>query len=133
VQRAAYWFAQTDASMRSWPAKWANLSHRPAWRLLDGDTTIAPGVEIIETSGHVPGHQSVLVRLPGGAVLITGDAVFDSGFFHADRAPHPFDITAESVASTCKLLEVAAAAQVREVLFGHDPEQWPRVRGTTYE
>jgi len=56
---------------------------RPQWdqpieriRLVDGDTELLPGLELIETSGHVPGHQSVLVRLPKtGAVLLTIDAV----------------------------------------------------------
>ncbi|MGD8601440.1 MAG: N-acyl homoserine lactonase family protein, partial [Gemmatimonadota bacterium] len=46
------------------------------YRLLDGDTTLVPGVELIETSGHVPGHQSVLARLPEtGPVLLAIDAV----------------------------------------------------------
>ena len=62
---------------------------RPQWdqpmeriRLVDGDTELLPGLELIETSGHVPGHQSVLVRLPKtGAVLLTTDAVpFADGF-----------------------------------------------------
>src|SRR4030095_3004732 len=51
---------------------------RPQWdqpmeriRLVDGDTELLPGLELIETSGHVPGNQSVLVRLPttGAGVL----------------------------------------------------------------
>ena len=45
-------------------------------RLVDGDTELLPGLELIETSGHVPGHQSVLLRLPKtGTVLLTVDAV----------------------------------------------------------
>ena len=45
-------------------------------RLEDGDTELLPGFELTSTSGHVPGHQSVLVRLPKtGAVLLTIDAV----------------------------------------------------------
>ena len=45
-------------------------------RLVDGDTELLPGITLIETSGHVPGHQSVLVRLSKtGAVLLTVDAV----------------------------------------------------------
>ena len=45
-------------------------------RLVDGDTELLPGLELIETSGHVPGHQSVLVRLPKtGAILLPIDAV----------------------------------------------------------
>src|SRR5262249_33433095 len=62
---------------------------RPQWdqpieriRLIDGDTQLLRGLELIETSGHVVGHQSVLVRLPKtGAVLLTIDAVaFREGF-----------------------------------------------------
>ena len=56
---------------------------RPHWdlpaeryRFVDGDTTPLPGIDLIETSGHVPGHMSVLVRLPEtGPVLLTADAV----------------------------------------------------------
>ena len=52
-------------------------ANRPQWdqpmeriRLVDGDTELLPGLELIETSGHVLGHQSVLVRLPKtGAIL----------------------------------------------------------------
>ena len=44
--------------------------------MVDGDTELLPGVTLIETSGHAPGHQSVLVRLPKtGAVLLVIDAV----------------------------------------------------------
>jgi N-acyl homoserine lactone hydrolase len=46
-------------------------ANRPQWdqpmeriRLVGGDTELLPGLELIETSGHVPGHQSVLVQLP---------------------------------------------------------------------
>lgn len=133
VQRAAYWFAQSDGSMRSWPAKWENLERPLHWRLLDGDTNVAPGLDALDTSGHVPGHQSVLVDLPGGAVLIAGDAAFEAATFAADRTPTFYDVSAESVASTHKLLAVAAASHVREVLFGHDSQQWAKVRGAVYE
>jgi len=58
-------------------------ANRPQWdqpmeriRLVDGDTELLPGLELIETSGHVPGHQSVLVRLlKTGAILLPIDAV----------------------------------------------------------
>ena len=43
--------------------------------LLDGDTTICPGVDVIVTAGHSPGHQSVIVRMQSGATVIAGDAV----------------------------------------------------------
>ncbi|GAA4574849.1 MBL fold metallo-hydrolase [Micromonospora coerulea] len=43
-------------------------------RLLDGDTVLTPGVRVLSTPGHTPGHQSVLVE-PGDhqRLLVTGD------------------------------------------------------------
>ncbi|WP_290865725.1 MBL fold metallo-hydrolase [Hamadaea sp.] len=38
--------------------------------LLDGDSRLAPGIEVIATPGHTPGHQSVLVH---DRLLVTGD------------------------------------------------------------
>ena len=107
---------------------------RPQWdqpmariRLVDGDTELLPGLELIETGGHVPGHQSVLVRLPKtGAVLLTVDAVpFCEGFAHglADDDSGGPDAAAIR-ASTIKLLELAERERSGLVIFGHDKEQW---------
>jgi N-acyl homoserine lactone hydrolase len=46
------------------------------YRLIGGDVTLQRGVELLETSGHVPSHQSLLVRLPQtGPILLAIDAV----------------------------------------------------------
>ncbi|WP_119696328.1 N-acyl homoserine lactonase family protein [Microbacterium halotolerans] len=42
--------------------------------LLDGDTSLAPGVDAIDTAGHTPGHQSFVVRLAGESIVLAGDA-----------------------------------------------------------
>jgi glyoxylase-like metal-dependent hydrolase (beta-lactamase superfamily II) len=42
-------------------------------RLLDGDTDLTPGVRVLSTPGHTPGHQSVLVDAGDDRVLVTGD------------------------------------------------------------
>jgi N-acyl homoserine lactone hydrolase len=106
---------------------------RPQWdqpleriRLVDGDTELLPGLELIETSGHVPGHQSVLVRLSKtGAVLLTVDAVpFREGFVRdlADDGSNP---DAEAIrVSTNKLLDLVEREKVGLVIFGHEGEQW---------
>jgi N-acyl homoserine lactone hydrolase len=106
---------------------------RPHWdqplerlRLVDGDTALRPGLELIETSGHVPGHQSVLVRLPTtGAVLLTIDAVpFGEGFTR-DQPDDGRDPDAAALrASTHKLLNLVDREQVGLVIFGHDRAQW---------
>jgi glyoxylase-like metal-dependent hydrolase (beta-lactamase superfamily II) len=48
---------------------------RSAGRLhvVDGDADLRPGVRVIATPGHTPGHQSVLVSAGDERLLITGD------------------------------------------------------------
>ena len=106
---------------------------RPQWdqpmeriRLVDGDTELLPGLELIETSGHVPGNQSVLVRLPKtGAILLPIDAVpFGEGFTR-DQQDDGSNPDAEAIrASTMKLLDLVEREHIGLVIFGHDKEQW---------
>ncbi|SBT47398.1 MBL fold metallo-hydrolase [Micromonospora auratinigra] len=42
-------------------------------RVLDGDTDLTPGVRVLSTPGHTPGHQSVLVDSGEDRLLVTGD------------------------------------------------------------
>jgi N-acyl homoserine lactone hydrolase len=108
-------------------------SIRPQWdqpieriRLVDGDTELLPGLELIETSGHVPGHQSVLLRLPKtGTILLTIDAVpFREGFTR-DKQDDGTNPDAEAIrASTIKLLDLVERESIGLVIFGHEGEQW---------
>ena len=114
---------------------------RPQWdqpieriRLVDGDTELLGGLELIETSGHVPGHQSVLLRLPKtGSILLTVDAVpFGTGFTRDeqdDGSNDSRDPDAEAVrASTMKLLDLVEREQIGLVIFGHDQGQWETLK-----
>lgn len=96
------------------------------YRLLDGDTEIIPGLTLLETSGHAPGHQSVLVRLPqSGPVLLAIDAVVMQRLFTPERRAWPLDDNEEELrASTRKLLEIVEREHVVLVVFGHDAQQW---------
>jgi N-acyl homoserine lactone hydrolase len=96
------------------------------YRLVDGDTEILPGVMVVETNGHAPGHQSVFVRLPGtGAVLLAIDAVMMQRLFTAERKAWPNDDNEEQLrASTRKLLDLVDREHVKLVVFGHDGQQW---------
>ncbi|MFD2765760.1 MBL fold metallo-hydrolase [Micromonospora eburnea] len=42
-------------------------------RVVDGDTDLTPGVRVLSTPGHTPGHQSVLVDSADERLLVTGD------------------------------------------------------------
>ena len=127
VQRRHYELAQsgTEERFERMRAHWAHPDLR--YRLIDGDTTLVPGIELVETSGHVPGHQSVLMRLPEtGPVLLAIDAVTLATQFDAERqelGPHDMD-PAGVRASTRKLVELARRESAALVVFGHDAAQW---------
>lgn len=92
---------------------------------------LAPGVELIATDGHVPGHQSVLVRLPETRpVLLTIDAIPRASQFDPEaRTIGPVDMDEAGVrASTRKLNALIARAGVQLVIFGHDAERWVMLR-----
>ena len=94
-------------------------------RLVDGDTELLPGLELIETSGHVPGHQSVLVRLPKTqTVLLPIDAVPFRKDFTRDKQDTSSPDAEAIRASTIKLLDLVEQEQIGLVIFGHDQEQW---------
>jgi N-acyl homoserine lactone hydrolase len=110
---------------------------RPVWdapglrhRLVDGDTELLPGIELIECGGHVPGHQAVLVRLPEtGPVLLAIDAIPMSTLLDPDtREITDFDSDEAGVrASTRKLVDLAAREGAL-IVHGHDAAQWSTLR-----
>jgi N-acyl homoserine lactone hydrolase len=112
-------------------------ANRPQWdqpreriRLVEGDTELLPGLELLETSGHVPGHQSVLVRLPHtGAILLPIDAVPFGKDFTRDAPEDGSNPDAAAIrASTGKLLDRVEREQIGLVIFGHDQEQWATLK-----
>jgi N-acyl homoserine lactone hydrolase len=125
VQREHYTLAR-DGHPRFAAARkhWDHPALR--YRLIDGDSELLPGVTLLETSGHAPGHQSVLVRLPKtGPVLLAIDAVVMRRVFTIDRKAWPTDDNEQQLrASTKKLLDLVEREQVKLVVFGHDGHQW---------
>ena len=110
---------------------------RPHWdhpalryNLIEGDIELMPGLNLIETSGHTTGHQSVLVRLPRtGPVLLAIDAVMMQRLFSPGRKAWPHDENEEQLrASTQKLLAIAESENVSLVVFGHDGLQWQTLK-----
>lgn len=131
VQRAHFKIAKQGTDRRY-------AINQPHWdapglryRFVDGDTELLPGIELIETSGHVPGHQSVLVRLKAtGPVLLTIDAINHAGQRDPEtRTVAGYDVDEPSVrASTRKLRDIVDREGVRLVIYGHDRKQWPSLK-----
>ena len=128
VQRVHHLDAASNPRFAGVRSQWDQPLERI--RLVDGDTELLPGFELIETSGHVPGHQSVLVRLPKtGAILLTIDAVpFAAGFARDQQDDSSNPDAAATRASTIKLLELVDKERIGLVIFGHDKEQWETLK-----
>jgi N-acyl homoserine lactone hydrolase len=103
------------------------------YHLIEGDVRLLPGIELIETDGHNPGHQSLLVRLPQtGPVLLTIDAVRRQVLFDQNAEAtgiQTFHMDEEAARnSTQKLIKRAEQENVNLVVFGHDGDQWKTLR-----
>lgn len=132
VQRTHDAFAQVTQDPRFTLTRphWNHPSLR--YRLVDGDVELVPGVELIETSGHVPGHQAVLVRLPQtGPVLLAIDAAaLEAELDPATRLENNgADLDpAKARESARKLFELVKREAVALTVFGHDEKQWPTLK-----
>ncbi|HET8843517.1 MAG TPA: N-acyl homoserine lactonase family protein [Ktedonobacteraceae bacterium] len=100
------------------------------YRLVEGDVELFPGLHLVDTSGHVPGHQSVLIHLPEtGVVLLAIDAVTRKKFWRADRETGPMDMDKDgTIASTRKLMDLADREKVVLVVCGHDSDGWKALK-----
>jgi N-acyl homoserine lactone hydrolase len=92
-----------------------------------GDYELAPGVQLLETPGHMPGHLSLLVRLPQtGPFLFTVDAVYTEALWNSNRLGANRN-EQEARQSMDRLRQIARETGAR-VIFGHDPKQWATLR-----
>jgi glyoxylase-like metal-dependent hydrolase (beta-lactamase superfamily II) len=51
------------------------VSRGDQWRLVDGPAQIVPGIDVLPTPGHVPYHQSVVLRSGGEVACFVGDLI----------------------------------------------------------
>ena len=128
VQRTHYEFVRATENPRFVLTRshWNHPDLR--YRLIDGDSELVSGVELIETSGHVPGHQAVLVRLPQtGPVLLAIDAAaVESELDPETRLENNGTDLDPTMARTSarKLFELAKRENVALTVCGHDEVQW---------
>jgi N-acyl homoserine lactone hydrolase len=91
------------------------------YEFLKGAYTLCPGVELIPTRGHTLGHQSLLIRFDGRAVILPADAIVLREVLDGVRAVwRDPEAGAESVRRLVRL----ADAENAELLVSHDPDAW---------
>ena len=97
------------------------------YELLDGEAEVLPGVSIVPTPGHTPGHQSVLIEHSEQRVIIAGQAVYVADEFAGDEGAEAKGAAgawdAEEYAKSFRRLRDMAP---RQVYFSHDKAVWER-------
>jgi N-acyl homoserine lactone hydrolase len=104
-----------DARPVDWPTD-------ARYRLVEGDDVLAPGLSLVATPGHSPGHLSLLVHLrESGAIILAADAVsrqheLESGVNGGASDPDQARVSAMR-------LQRLAQAERALLVYGHDPQQ----------
>jgi N-acyl homoserine lactone hydrolase len=121
VQKEHYAYAKQNPERcppQDWDAPELN------YELVDGEHTIAPGVTVIPTSGHAPGHQSVIVRglEHTGTVILSMDAAHTHREFEEELlGGYPDD---EQILASMRKLKRIRDAEDATLLVCHDADAW---------
>lgn len=131
---AQFFVGASDLPYAFWPMPAASVFFRPAdlepargfrWNLLSDDHDLFGdgSLQILRMPGHTPGNQSMLVRLPGRTVMLTGDTVHLRVAVEGDL-PMPSDYnTLDAVNSVRRLKQITEATDAT-LWIHHDPEDW---------
>ena len=95
------------------------------FQLLDGETEVLPGLTIVPTPGHTPGHQSLVLNTKEGLMIIAGQAAYTAGEFARPEKPHRRGLDGawnreKYLESLQRLRDLAP----RRVYFSHDAAVW---------
>lgn len=94
--------------------------------VIDGELEVAPGLRLVPTPGHSPGHQSLVAEAPDGKVVLAGQAVQSRREWEGATDPASSgEPTAPVNGYAASVARLRALEPVR-VHFAHDPSIWAR-------
>jgi glyoxylase-like metal-dependent hydrolase (beta-lactamase superfamily II) len=93
------------------------------WELVEGETEVLPGVRVLPTPGHTPGHQSVVIETPGSVVVVAGQALYDPGELEAEESIEP--LTPDEAEATSVSARAIKSLGPTTVYFSHYLGTWP--------
>jgi glyoxylase-like metal-dependent hydrolase (beta-lactamase superfamily II) len=86
-------------------------------------------VRLLSTPGHTAGHQSVLLALAGGELLLTADAAYTRRALEQDLLPIFVFAGADRYKRSMKQIRDHVARSPESVVIcGHDAERWPQLQ-----
>ena len=92
------------------------------WKTVEGETELLPGLRVLPTPGHTPGHQSVLVEQADGTEVIAAQAVYDPDELDKEASTEPLhEVEAHQTSASARQIK---AARPQRVLFSHSSRVW---------
>jgi glyoxylase-like metal-dependent hydrolase (beta-lactamase superfamily II) len=96
--------------------------------LVDEATEIAPGIRMVPTPGHTPGHSSIRIDSQGTQAIILGDVAVHPALLDRPEWTYLFDVDPEATVATRRaVLQDILGADII-VACGHYPGGIGRVR-----
>ncbi len=97
------------------------------YEVLDDDAEVGPGLTLVRTPGHAPGHQSLVVRSFEGTVVLAGQAVQSRAEWQgATEASASGEPNAPDRDAYVRSVERLRALDPVRVHFAHDASIWER-------
>ncbi|MBI5949822.1 MAG: MBL fold metallo-hydrolase [Chloroflexi bacterium] len=115
----AFWSATSDSTVARCVRPLERSGHL---ELVPDDHVVAPGISLLPTPGHTPGHVSVLVLDGGEGGVITGDAAHHPAEMENPDLSPPFDSDPVLSAASRRALVERVEAEGLVVIGGHFPE-----------
>lgn len=96
-------------------------------QVIDGEVEVAPGLRLVPTPGHTPGHQSLLIDTDAGRWLLAGQAAnttweFSTGAFSERLASERQDV----IGTYPEWISLLRERDVQRAFFAHDLVVWER-------
>jgi N-acyl homoserine lactone hydrolase len=93
---------------------------------VDGEAEPWPGIRIIPTPGHSPGHQSLVVDTKEGRVVLAGQALNFASDYARHRYSHELELAGEPHGEYPEWVARFQAFDPVRVHFAHDRAVWQR-------
>jgi len=130
VQKVEYRFAFNPDSFVSGQYMRNHFDFPLNYNLLEGDQIILPGMSVIKTPGHTPGHQSILVKMASGTFCIfSGDAIpLEENL--TLKIPSSNNWNSQQAMDSIYRLEHLSRLLHADLIPSHDIVRWERLKKT---
>jgi N-acyl homoserine lactone hydrolase len=91
-----------------------------------GEAEPWPGIRIVPTPGHSPGHQSLVVETSEGSVILAGQALSFSSDYARDRYSHELSLAGEPHGPYPEWIARFQQFDPWRVYFAHDRAVWQK-------